>query len=281
MCEALRELYPDQLVAEHEPIQYNYESRRCLRNEAALAGVHSSPPVAQHFSRIHEILREKSYVEVGFPCYAMAPLLIKEFGERTKIVQLVRHPVQVAASLVTHGWFDTARRPDIELSIAPHPSDPGVLWPRFQSCWDTMSRFEKGLYYWGQVHSYGLEVEAQLAVPFCRVRLEDLLSLAEEQTRLATFLELPPASDWNKAAPRRVDGYRLTTTEQIDITSILHHPEIVSLASRFGYDVGAISESEVKRRYSTSKRTRAMQLLGRIRGQLAKRLRGLLRAPSR
>jgi len=89
---ALQTVYSDLLVAEHEPIRYAYAPKQCLRDPAALAALRIKPVVRQHLDHIHEVLRHKSYVEVGFPAFATAPLLAEEFGTRLRLVQLVRHP---------------------------------------------------------------------------------------------------------------------------------------------------------------------------------------------
>src|SRR5262245_32922140 len=51
LCETLRKVYPE-LVVEHEPIQYAYAPKRCLRNAAALAALRGEPVVRQHLNDI-------------------------------------------------------------------------------------------------------------------------------------------------------------------------------------------------------------------------------------
>jgi hypothetical protein len=250
---ALQAAYSDLLAVEHEPIRYAYAPKRCLRNPAALAALRVEPVVRQHLDRIHEVLRHKSYVEVGFPAFAAAPLLAEEFGTRLRLVQLVRHPVRVAASVVTHQWFDPGQRDDIQADIAPTPTDSGVRLKHYRDQWAHMSPFEKALFYWGEVHLYGLEVRDQLpAVPFLQLTFEDLVAQHAAHQRLVAFLDVPYRPAWSAAPARRVDKYRWITAHTIDFSDVYKHPEIVALAERFGYDVGDIQKRSFMMRYRGS-----------------------------
>lgn len=260
---ALQTAYSDLLVAEHEPIRYAYAPKQCLRDPAALAALRIKPVVRQHLDHIHEVLRHKSYVEVGFPAFAMAPLLAEEFGTRLRLVQLVRHPVRVAASLVTHQWFDPVRD-DIQTNIVPAPTDPGVHLKHYRDRWPHMSPFEKALFYWSEVHLYGLEVRDALpSVPFLQLTFEDLMTQTAAHERLVAFLNVPYRSEWSKALARRIDKHRRTTVDTIDLADVYKHPEIIALAERFGYNVGDIQNRSFMMRYRGFWITRTLRQLKR------------------
>ena len=265
---ALHTAYSDLLVAEHEPIRYAYAPKQCLRNPGALAALRIKPVVRQHLDHIHEVLRHKSYVEVGFPAFAAAPLLAEEFGRRLRLVQLVRHPVRVAASLVTHRWFDPGQRDDIQTNIVPAPTDPGVHFKHYRDRWPHMSPFEKALFYWSEVHLYGLEVrDAHPSVPFLPLTFEDLMVQTAAHERLAAFLNVPYRPEWSKALARRIDNHRRTTVDTIDLAEVYKHPEIITLAKRFGYDVGDIQERHLMMRYRGSWIIRTLRQLKRALGR--------------
>jgi hypothetical protein len=253
ICETLRENYPDLLVVGHEPIRYAYAPKRYLRNPDAAWELRQNPKVSKHLDNIHRTLESKSYVEVGFPAFAAAPLLWGEFGERLLLVQLSRHPVRVAASLVTHRWFDPGQRPDVETDIIITPTDPGARMKHYADRWDQMSAFEKALFFWAEVHSFGVEVQTTFEkVPFCVVTFEGLLARPEEREYLARFLGLPYRQDWSQATKRNIDSFRTQTTTSIDRQQIYQIPEVVELAEQFGYDVAAVSTEEIQRRYRIS-----------------------------
>ena len=263
----LRALCKNVLEVEHEPIGYIYEPRQCLRDKSRLLASREQPTIRRHLEWIHKILESKCYVEVGFPCFASLPLMLREFKDQFQVVQLVRHPVHVAASVVTHGWYDAKLRPDIEKFIALRPTDSGTLWPRYQQCWASMSHFERGLYYWGQAHAYGLEFQTiHRQVPCYRVRFEDLLVDADAFGRLATFVgggEIDPA-DWREFVTTHVDHYQKTTRKKIDIRTLSRHPEIIKLAEVLGYgDVPQLNKAEIMRRYSPGLTIRATGMLRR------------------
>ena len=253
VCETLRELYPDLLSVEHEPIRYAYAPRRCLRNPAALASLRADPRVRRHFDRIHETLRGKSYVEVGFPAFAAAPLLRDEFGDRLQLVQLVRHPVQVAASIVTHRWYSSGVRRDIKVDVALTPNDAGVRLRNYAGRWAAMSEFEKALFYWAEVHLYGLEVQTRFsAVPFLQVSFEDLLGQRDARVAFTRFLDVPYRSGFDSAPSEQRDRFKRRTPAKIEPGQMREMPEAVDLARRFGYEVGAVATQEFQTRYQRS-----------------------------
>jgi hypothetical protein len=101
-----------------------------------------------------------------------------------------------------------------------------------------MTAFEKGLFYWAEVHLYGLEVRKELPeVPFLQLTFEDLLAGTPAQERLAAFLEVPYRAAWRDASAIRIDAIP-NDTNTIDRSPLQDHPEIASLAKDFGYDIG-------------------------------------------
>src|SRR5690349_3804884 len=235
VCETLRTFYPDLLSVEHEPIRYAYAPRRCLRNPAALASLRAHPAVRRHFDKIHETLKTRSYVEVGFPCFAAAPLLRDEFGERLQLVQLVRNPVQVAASIVTHRWYSSGVRSDIKTDVALTSVDAGVRLRNYAGRWAAMSEFEKALFYWAEVHLYGLEVQTRFsAIPFFQISFEDLLEERDSRVAFTRFLDVPYRSGFDSAPGERRDRFKRRTPVKIEPDQIWNLPAGVALARRCG-----------------------------------------------
>ncbi|HMT98596.1 MAG TPA: hypothetical protein PKA33_04400 [Amaricoccus sp.] len=173
-------------------------------------------------------------MEVGFPAYALAPLLRAEFGEKLRLVQLVRHPVKVAASLVTHGWYCEGAREDIAQAVAPTPADPGVTLKAYAPRWPAMAPFEKSLFYWYEVHRYGKEVESA-------------------------------------SPPGRFARFRAKTDEVIDPAAITRHPEILALAEELGYAPQDIDAAEFAARYVRSPLERLRAGLGQARRRMGLR----------
>ncbi|WP_181164627.1 sulfotransferase domain-containing protein [Amaricoccus solimangrovi] len=250
----LSRIYPDEVVVEHEPLGYRYAPRRNLRDIERLRELLSDDVIRQHFDRIHETIEHRTYVEVGFPAFALAPLLREEFGDRLRLAQLTRNPVQVAASTVTHDWFKEGERQEIKDLILLAPGEPGAALPHYADRWPGMSGFERGLYYWYQVHGFGLEQEA-LSPPgtFARFRFEDLMGDPEVQRSLAAFLGLPERDGWEEATKTRVDVHQRRTPQRFDVEAIARHPEIGALAHRLGYDPGGIDGKALDRRYRISR----------------------------
>ena len=128
LATAVRDAYPDLLRVEHEPVGYRYRPAANLRDRHALDLLLTNPVVAAHFTTIDETLRQgRSYVELGFPAFALYPLLRDRFADRLRIVQLVRHPVPVAASLVTHQWYTNHPSTGMRCTIRPGSDAPVLM----------------------------------------------------------------------------------------------------------------------------------------------------------
>jgi hypothetical protein len=252
ICHSLRDVFEDVLAVEHEPIRYAYAPKRCLRNPAALAALRAHPLVRQHLDGIHRTLKDRPYVEVGFPAFAAAPLLLEEFGSHLRLVHLTRHPLRAAASIVTHRWFDPKERPDIMADVALTPMDCGVRLHHYADRWPQMNPFEKALFNWTEVHLYGLEVRNQSTIPVLRVRFEDLLTQKTAGAKFLDFLNLPHRSKWDAAATTIVDSFQKKTETRIDWSTTRTLPEMAELAEAFGYDLEAVSERTLRSRYHQS-----------------------------
>jgi hypothetical protein len=261
---ALREAFGDALVARHEPLGYRYRPKATLRDPDALREMARQPEVAAHFAAIRKVRAERPYVEVGFPAYALAPVLREEFGEALRLVQLTRHPVRVAGSLVSHGWYQRGRRADLAADVAPVPSDPGVTLPEYAARWPEMTAFEKALYYWFQVHDYAREVAAS-APPgqFARFAFERLLDDAGTRAAFAAHLGLDDRPGWRERPTARVvDRYPRRTAEAIEPWRVSAHPEIVALAEALGYRLAEVEARELEQRYRKRWPLRAWAALG-------------------
>lgn len=267
ICNGLREHYSDLLVAEHEPVGYAYMPKRYLRNEALLDELRMDPVISRHFERIHQTLGAKSYVEVGFPAYALAPLLVREFQDQLRLVHLIRHPVYVAASVASHHWYESTRKDRLPVAVQPDPWDHGVIQKHYSSRWPHLSTFEKALFYWTEVHLFALEVQVLYRdVPFQVLKFERMLGVPAELECLASFLGVPFRPEWEKTTSTPIDRYRQKTTAAINWREVFRHAQTVALAERFGYDLDSVDGRGVRTRYHRNVWTSA--LLRAVRGRL-------------
>lgn len=271
LAQTLQAVYGDVLVAEHEPILYGYRPKIHLRT--SMDNLAESPAVAPHIDHVREVLRHKDYVEVGFPCYAAAPLLVWKFPGQLRFVHLIRNPIRVAASLVTHDWYQ-AMRPDsihgdgdsLHGDVTPEPDDPGVVQHHYSDRWSAMTPYEKALFYWTEVHLYGLEIPLRYPnVPYIRLRSEDMFGDPNALRPLIEHLNLPYRSELSNRVAQRVDGWYKKTKLHIDAKAIARHPQTLALAERFGYDVWGVSESEISRRYEQSRPSLIRRIRARVR----------------
>jgi hypothetical protein len=228
----------------HEPIGYAYASRVFLRAYDRVAELRRLPIVSNHLARIHAIADDSDYVEVGFPAFSAIPLYIDEFGTRLRIVHLVRHPVRVATSMLSHDWYGCVRKDLTKQEL--HPTDPGVLQRGYAERWRVMNQFEKCLFYWSEVHAYGIEIHTTFPnTPFFRTRFEDLIKEPFNYLRrLVEFVGAPYHGAIAGRVKERVDSFRSGQRQAVDADGIQTHPLAVALAERFAYKI-AISTDEI------------------------------------
>ena len=226
---------------------------------------------------------ERPYVEVGFPAYALAPVLREEFGEALRLVQLTRPPgarreLAGVARLVP---ARPARRPRRRRGAGA--VDTGVSLPAYGARWPSMTAFEKALYYWFQVHDYAREVEADGAAGAIRaVRLR--AAPGRCRARAPPFARAPrprrPAG-LARGCLRRASSTAspARTAEPIEPWRIAAHPEIVALAEALGYGIAEVDAGELERRYRRAGRGAPGPRSGA--SPAADRLRKAARAPRR
>jgi hypothetical protein len=246
----LRQLHPE-VTAEHEPIGPLYKPRRYFRRYGDPSAPLEVPEVARHVGRLaHE---SRTYVETGWPLFAALPLLADRFSDRLRVVHLTRHPVPSALSHLAHSSYAGSPRDDAYTRLATlGPTDPGVVQVGYDTRWSGLSPYEKCLFWWTEVHRYGLEAVGRLdGIPFLRLRAEDVLGGRRTTLeRLLAFMELPWRDGWVEHAGRLVDRWHHRTDTPVDPTLVLSHPLAVQTASRLGYDAAQFDRAALAARYS-------------------------------
>lgn len=251
--------YADRVVARHEPIEMAYAPRHFLRREDLEPQLAASDRIREHFAAIDAILAAGGrYVETGWPALAWLPYLAHRHRRAGfRIVHLVRHPVPTALSLATHGFH--AGRGSRSRLAELHPEDPGTRHgAEYLAPWHGLSRFEKCLFQWLEIHRYALELEEELSgVPWLRLRFEDLFAAGEPSRaaidRLLGFLDLPVRSDALDRMQVSYDRFRATSPElgrwQIGRASA----PLGALCERLGYDFEAVDPGALRQRYGEAK----------------------------
>lgn len=247
LASVLERMYSDVAVVTHEPIGPAYRPRRAFRAPDATERVLRVDAVREHVRSIERILETKSYVETGWPSCVAIPLFLERFGERFKLVQLVRDPVPTAMSLVTHGFF-AGRDDDWATEAMLDPASPGVVQTEYAERWPALSPYEKCLFAWTEIHLYG-EALRELSVPMMTIRTEDVVGPTSALRDLIAFLGLPDRSLPAGAAAEQIDSYRFQAPDPVDWRQIFDHRRTVALAATYGYAWDALDESALERRY--------------------------------
>lgn len=252
----LARTYADVAVVEHEPIGPRYRCRDFFRQPGAVSEMRRDPAIRRHLDDVAAILPTRAYVETGWPVFSAVPAFAERFGEALRLVHLTRHPVPTAISHMVHKTYWGSARVDGYTTLAAlDPSCPGAIQSELRERWPVMSPFERTLFWWTEVQLHAEELrERYPAAPFHRVRAEDLFrretGALEE---LVAFMGLPRRRALLDALPEPVDRWHHRTGEDFDWTLVRRYPRAVEAARRLGYDVDAVDQEGLERRYSVGR----------------------------
>jgi hypothetical protein len=244
----LGQLHP-QLHVEHEPIGCAYKPRLYFRRYGDPEAILEVGEVARHVEAAAAC--SKPYVETGWPCFPVLPLLARRLGDRLRVVHLTRHPVPSALSHLSHNAYAGSWRCDVRWATFG-PRDANLFQVDYQARWRHMSAYEKCLFWWTEVQLFALEFAERFdQVPFRRVKYEDLFGAESEQAlrSLTSFMDLPWSDGWHEHIGRRVDLWHHYTDEPFDVSAVLRHPRTVQAAAALGYRLDDLDQAEFETRY--------------------------------
>jgi hypothetical protein len=110
----------------------------------------------------------KSYGECSSHLFLVLPELYKRYGPSVRFALVVRRPDTFIGSALARGFFDPHHPKPCE-HVRPSPKT------EVGGQWETLTPFEKGLWYWNMVNSTVLDVFRRLPAECTRVvRMEDI-----------------------------------------------------------------------------------------------------------
>lgn len=249
LATTLREVYGDEIAVRHEPIDDEYRSRERTPDEAwaDLPGA-----LREHIDRVDAIRADRPYVETGFPCWSSLPHLVDALDGAVQILHLTRPPVPTARSWVRRDAYRPPLLPHETERVLLAPTDPAARLDVGPARWAQMAPFEKALYFWAEVHAFGVDLfldDAQsgvgadelpsLDVPWLRVSTEALFD-GKGLERVRAFLDLPRRDgllDWRT---RRVDDFASGPAGPVDDRLVDAHPYVGVVAERLGVPAGRL-----------------------------------------
>ena len=183
----------------------------------------------------------------------MLPTMIERFDGRIKIVHLYRHPIAVASSLLTHNVY---RRGEWTKALAISPSDRGVRQPELEKNWESMSQFEKCLFWWTEINAWALGLHAEFPeVPWLSLKFEDVFGPNGDQSLkgLLNFLNFPINEAFLNTRIKKVDRFQSNTSDQRYWDISTEFSETASLSNRLGYQLQSFDKDQLRSRYYESK----------------------------
>jgi len=244
LARALSDACSGSARVEHEPLADGYRWRELL------GGAAPGPALAAHVDTIERTLEASDYIETGYPCWSALPWLAERLGERMKIVHLIRHPVPTALSWVSNAAYAEPYLPGLPGGrVLLTPDDAGVCYPHYADIWPALSRYEKCLWFWAELHTFAERLLTRIGRPSFRLRFEELFGGAELR-RFGEFLGLPVGEALERARTVRTDKNVFLIDTWVDPDRIASHREVLDSAERLGYDPLAFDEAALRKRYS-------------------------------
>ncbi len=243
LASALSQLYGERARVEHEPLEDRYRWRELL------GGAAPSEALLDHLDTIERTLESRDYIETGYPCWSALPLLMERLGARLRIIHLTRHPVDTALSWVSNGAYAEPLLPRIPGGrVLLAPEDAGVMYPHYATLWGEMSRYEKCLWYWAELHGFAERFTTRSTGPWLHLYFESLFT-GDGAARLAGFLGDIHPQELERHRARREDAHRFLIGEWSDPALIERHPEVLATARRLGYDPLAFDTEALRARH--------------------------------
>lgn len=246
LTKAIAQSLQGRAIVTHEPIRALYKPRLTLTR----FNPSKSPRLAEanlHFRQVVATVNNGTeYVETGWPAFTWFEQFSKELGDRWRYIHLVRNPVHVAASFVTHGYHQKGRTDTFPDFAILQPSDAGVIYPEFASGWRKLSVFDKCLYQWLEINARAAAYAAKGLKPAAVLRFEELFSAMPVRDGLFDVLGWPRPT----APMAHFDAFHFETTLPLKPTSDELWHKVKELAATLGYEPGALEESVEKLHYN-------------------------------
>lgn len=246
LTKAISQSLNGRAVITHEPIRELYKPRLTLGSFNPSKSLKLREAYT-HFRQVVATVRNGTeYVETGWPAFTWFEQFHKELGELWRFVHLVRNPVHVAASFVTHGYYQAQRTDGFPAFAFLQPSDAGVRHPEIASEWRKLSVFDKCLYQWLEINARATMLASRNITPAAVVRFEQLFSAQPVRDALFDTLNWPRPA----AAIAHFDAFHFETTLPLKPTSHMLWGKVKELAATLGYAPELLDESVEKLQYN-------------------------------
>jgi hypothetical protein len=271
LADALGEVYADEATVMHEPLGPRYMSSVCLRSKKSQDALRRTGEFQRHLARIREALEEGAYIETGWTVYGAVPVFQAEFGSALRLVHLVRHPVRVAASYMTHHYYCGDRDDGYTKWAALRPTD-NVVQKEYVARWGEMTPFEKALFQWTEVNLYAESLRGR--GPFHAVRYEELFAAETVPLEgLVRFCGLPYRPELAARRTERIDKFRRKTDAELPWEKVRDHRETLQLMQQYGYSLNEIRPDGMRRRYELTEMEVVVRIARRLLHAALKRVR--------
>jgi len=249
LASVFRKLYEDVLYVEHEPLHLAYQPRKTYGLQQ-FSNNNIPEAVKSHLADIKHTLKEKPYLECGWPCWGALRYFAQALEGRIRIIHLVRHPVYSSFSWLTHQAFCPPLLPHLgEGKVFLTPFDNGVVFKNFCDVWEQMSPLEKNFFYWAEINGFGICLEEEYSFPFLRINFEELFQPSSLK-KITSFLDLAWKETLYDYAGKREDKFSGGIVDSAnDPELIFKYKDVIDVAQQLGYNDLTVDAQRLMQRY--------------------------------
>jgi len=237
LCNLIQDQFADLCVATHETLQADYNIRKFLGNSGALTAATERMSIDRHIDFIHSIDDSTAYVETGWTSAGVLPYMAEVLGDRFRVVQLTRHPVESALSLSCQGMHQPDSNDSSENWSFLDPFIEGSTCDELQPRWSAMTAYEKCLYQWYEIHRFGEQFLSELPTDrTLRVQFESMTNPDSGTLKdVLSFCGIDRIPDLKKKQEKRVDRYPSVIPFTDDWRTVYSYPKLIDLTKRLDY----------------------------------------------
>jgi hypothetical protein len=259
LAQVLGAAYGEDCDIFHEDIAERHaKARRYLWHfdQADLARIRRDSDIENYLTQIRKRSSKRPYISLGFPGLPLVPLLLASFPGQIRLLHLIRDPLSVAASMTNLGQYDPSMSSisDPGYLELPNPVESRCAHPEYAATWDSMSRFEKGLWRWTEYNLLALAIhERHPDVPYMRLTSATLFKDPDAPRRVADFYGLPVRTLTPQPRFRNETNPNLTALHGVgeEWRCYVQYPHILELAEKLGVPVKTEGLAERMKAYAT------------------------------
>jgi len=205
-------------------------------SDADINEIFNNPHVIKLRDYIEESIEKRPVIDFGYTTSSLIPAFYKYFGDKLNVLVLHRHPILYAGSRTTMGAYKVLKHEYYNLT----PYHKHAEFTNYKDIWSNMSSFERCLYYWLEVTSYGLELKDKFPkIKILTMSSDEIFNSSKWVNELSKFVGLSINENIKIAEKSNVleQHNRERFPVKYEWKNYKLHIDVLNLAEHLGYNM--------------------------------------------